>query len=155
MNDRKTARVANVATPKWERQSEAYNLFSELAGHASVLSVAMLRPRGMDARNGPFLDPAALQAVEFEMSKLAIQVADVISAFLPCNWDKHWPPLIPATPRLTYAPVHPTAFGREQARAGNLFAERERNGAPAGSVSLGDCCRQGYVPCLPSVEMRG
>jgi hypothetical protein len=53
------------------------------------------------------------------------------------------PPLIPAPSPVLYPRSHPTAFGREQARAGILFAERERNGVPAGSVSLGDRCRRG------------
>ena len=56
---------------------------------------------------------------------------------------KSSPNLIPAFPPLPYPRVHPTAFGREQARAGILFAEGERNGVPAGSVSLGDRCRRG------------
>lgn len=71
-----------------KKRAEAYDLFSELAGHPSMQSVAMLRPRGMDARNGPFLDPTALQAVIAEMGKLAIQVGEIVGAFLPADWDK-------------------------------------------------------------------
>ena len=60
-----------------------YRLFSELAGHPSMEGFAMLRPKGLDARIGPFLDPTALEATASELGRLAIQVGEQIDAFFP------------------------------------------------------------------------
>jgi len=71
-----------------KKREEMYSMFSELAGHASMASVTMLRPTGMDARNGPFLDPTALDAVLSEAGRLAVQVGETIGSFLPSEWDR-------------------------------------------------------------------
>lgn len=71
-----------------KKREEMYSMFSELAGHASMASVNMLRPTGMDARNGPFLDPTALDAVLSEAGRLAVQVGETIGSFLPTEWDR-------------------------------------------------------------------
>lgn len=70
------------------KRAQLYQLFSELAGHPSMQSVHMLRPKGMDARNGPFLDPTALNAVLSELGRLAVQVGEVVGTFAPDNWDE-------------------------------------------------------------------
>ena len=63
-----------------------YDLFSELASHPTMQSVAMLRPRGMDARNGPFIDATALETVVSEMGRLAVQVGEIMDPFFPPEW---------------------------------------------------------------------
>jgi hypothetical protein len=68
------------------KRDNMYDLFSELASHPTMQSVAMLRPRGMDARNGPFVDATALEAVVSEMGRLAIQVGEIMDAFFPTEW---------------------------------------------------------------------
>ena len=69
-----------------KKRAEQYELFSELAGHASMPSFAMLRPKGMDAQIGPFIDPSVVEAVLSEMGKLAIQVGGIIVAFFPTGF---------------------------------------------------------------------
>ena len=64
-----------------KKREELYKLFSALAGHPTMASVAMLRPKGMDAMNGPFVDPNALEANASEMGRLAVQVGEHIIAF--------------------------------------------------------------------------
>jgi hypothetical protein len=71
-----------------KKRGDLYALFSELAGHPSMPSVVMLRPKGMDARNGPFLDPTALEVVLSELGKLAVQVGELIGAYMPAGWEK-------------------------------------------------------------------
>jgi hypothetical protein len=63
-----------------KRRALLYQQFSELAGHASMGSVAMLRPKGFDATNTPFVDPNALEAVGGEMGRLAVQAGEIIVA---------------------------------------------------------------------------
>lgn len=65
------------------KRAAIYNLFSVLAGHATMESIAMLRPKGMDAQIGPFFDATALEAVLSEMGRLAVQVGEHLDAFLP------------------------------------------------------------------------
>jgi hypothetical protein len=69
-----------------KKRAQIYDMFSELAGHPSMQSVAMLRPKGMDARNGPFIDPTALEAIVSEMGRLAVQVGEVMDTFFPPAW---------------------------------------------------------------------
>lgn len=64
------------------RCEQIYATFSSLAGHPSVEGFAMLRPMGMDAHNGPFLDPTALRALLEELGKLAVQTGHAFCAFL-------------------------------------------------------------------------
>jgi hypothetical protein len=68
------------------KRAAHYELFSELAGHASMQSIAMLRPQGMDAQIGPFIDPTALEAVLSEAGRLAIGVGEIIDRFFPSDW---------------------------------------------------------------------
>lgn len=85
-----------------KKREEMYSMFSELAGHASMASVSMLRPTGMNARNGPFLDPAVLDAVLSEAGRLAVQVGETIGSFLPSEWDRG---------KATYLVFHATKLG--------------------------------------------
>ncbi len=62
------------------KRAKLYEQFSELAGHATMMSVAMLRPTGMDAVNTPFIDPNALEAVSSEMGRLAVQIGEIAVA---------------------------------------------------------------------------
>jgi len=63
-----------------KKRALLYQQFSELAGHASMVSVNMLRPKGLDATNTPFVDPNALEAVSSEMGRLAVQAGEIIVA---------------------------------------------------------------------------
>lgn len=65
------------------KRAAMYEMFSELAGHATMPSIAMLRPNGMDAQIGPFFDPTALEAVLAESGRLAVQVGEQLDAFMP------------------------------------------------------------------------
>lgn len=66
------------------KRAAVYKMFSELAGHPSMQSMHMLRPRvGGDAVGGPFMEFKVLQAVLSEMAKLAVQVGDTVSGFFP------------------------------------------------------------------------
>lgn len=71
-----------------KKRAELYELFSELAGHASVQGIAMLRPKGMDAHIGPFLDVTALEAGLSEMGRLAVQAGENTGAFIPSDWPE-------------------------------------------------------------------
>jgi hypothetical protein len=70
------------------KRGALYALFSELAGHASMQGVAMLRPKGMDAQIGPFFDFTALEAVLSEMARLAVQVGEQLDVFMPARQGK-------------------------------------------------------------------
>ena len=76
-----------------QKRAAMYKLLSELAGHPNMKSVHMLRPKGMDARNGPFMEKPTLEAVLSEMGRLALQVGEVVAAFPPQDWT---PGLSPA-----------------------------------------------------------
>lgn len=65
-----------------QKRKATYQMFSELAGHPTALSLAMLRPVGMDIRNGPFLDMTTLEAVASEMGKLAVQIGEAYAHLL-------------------------------------------------------------------------
>jgi len=69
-----------------KKRALMYELFSELASHPSMESISMLRPKGMDARNGPFVDPTALEATLSEMGRLAVQTGEKVEAFFPPDW---------------------------------------------------------------------
>lgn len=76
---------------KEQKRAAAYKLLSQLAGHPTALSFAMLRPKGMDIRNGPFLDITALEAVASEMGKLAVQIGGAYGQLLPSSYDRAEP----------------------------------------------------------------
>lgn len=67
------------------KRAAIYELFSELAGHATMQSIAMMRPKDMDAQIGPFFDATALEAVLSEMGRLAVQVGEHLDAFISGN----------------------------------------------------------------------
>lgn len=71
-----------------KKRAELYELFSELAGHASMQGIAMLRPKGMDAHVGPFFDVTALDAGLSEMGRLAVQAGENIGVFVPSGWSE-------------------------------------------------------------------
>jgi hypothetical protein len=67
-----------------KKRAEIYELFSELAGHPTMKSVFMLRPRKEgDAVIGPFVEKGTLEAVLSEAGRLAIQVGEILVRFLP------------------------------------------------------------------------
>lgn len=70
-----------------KKRGEIYALFSELAGHPTMKSVFMMRPkRDGDAVIGPFIEITTLEAVLSEMGRLAIQAGEILSAFFPEAW---------------------------------------------------------------------
>jgi hypothetical protein len=68
-----------------QKRKADYKLFSSLAAHPTMESFAMMRPNGMNAYCGPFLEKPTLEAVFSEMGKLAIQAGEVISEFMPAG----------------------------------------------------------------------
>lgn len=73
------------------KRAAIYELFSELAAHPNINSIHMLRPKNMDARNGPFFDNTAFFAVLSEMGRLAIQVGEILEHFFPKGWQVSYP----------------------------------------------------------------
>lgn len=69
------------------KRAEHYQLLSELAGHASMTSLAMLRPQGMDIQIGPFIDPTVLEAVLSEMGKIVVHLGDIATRIVPKHWS--------------------------------------------------------------------
>lgn len=72
-----------------KKRAEIYELFSELAGHPTMKSTWMMRPRtDGDAVIGPFVEPTALEAALSEMGRLAVQVGEVLNAFYSADWTE-------------------------------------------------------------------
>jgi hypothetical protein len=70
------------------KRAERYKMFSELAAHASMKSVVMMRPqRHGDAVIGPFIEKTFLDAVVSEMGQLAIQMGELLNLFFPADWE--------------------------------------------------------------------
>lgn len=70
-----------------KKRAQAYELFSELAGHPNMKSVYMMRPQNDgDAVIGPFITKTALEAVLSEMGRLAVQAGEQLNAFFPGDW---------------------------------------------------------------------
>lgn len=69
------------------RREEIYIKFSTLAGHPTLDGFAMLRPKGMGARMGPFSDLTALRAVLEEMGMLALQAGFAFGIYLDTSID--------------------------------------------------------------------
>ena len=70
-----------------KERAALYELFSELAGHATMKSVAMMRPqKDGDAVIGPFIEASSLDAVLSEMGRLAVQAGEILNAFFPETW---------------------------------------------------------------------
>lgn len=71
------------------KRAEMYELFSELAGHPTMKSHLMLRPKkGGDAVMGPFVENTTLEAGLSEMGRLAVQAGELLGAFIPANWHE-------------------------------------------------------------------
>ncbi len=71
-----------------KKRAELYDLFSELAGHPTMKSVAMMRPqKNGDAVIGPFMEASTLEAVLSEMGRLAVQAGGGLNTFFPKTWD--------------------------------------------------------------------
>jgi hypothetical protein len=69
-----------------------YEMFSELAAHATMKSAFMMRPRRHgDAVIGPFMEATTLEAVVSEMGRLAIQLGEQLNRFIPANWQQSLP----------------------------------------------------------------
>lgn len=97
-----------------QKRAEAYKMLSQLAGHPTALSFAMLRPTGMDIQNGPFLDMTILEAVASEMGKLAVQIGGAYSQLLSGSheWERCEP-----------AKAHFSALSRRWLVAAGFIAE--------------------------------
>lgn len=73
----------------FKKRAEAYELFSELAGHPTMKSAWMMRPhKDGDAVIGPFMEQTTLEAVLSEMGKLAVQAGELLDAFFPADWPQ-------------------------------------------------------------------
>jgi hypothetical protein len=71
-----------------KKRFKDYETFSELAGHPSLKSHLMMRPQqGGDAVIGPFMEATTLDAVIFEMARMAIQVGEQLNLFFPADWQ--------------------------------------------------------------------
>lgn len=70
------------------RRDEIYFKFCNLAAHPTVEGFTMLRPLGMEARNGPFYDFTALKAVLEEMGMLAPQAGYAFCVYLDLSTPK-------------------------------------------------------------------
>lgn len=62
-----------------------YKMFCDLASHPSPNGFSMLRPKGMDAVNGPFFDVTAMEALLSELGRLAIQVGYTVPLAHPAK----------------------------------------------------------------------
>ena len=72
-----------------KKRAEMYEMFSELAGHPTMKSHLMMRPKkGGDAVIGPFIENTTLDAGLSEMGRLAIQAGELLDAFFPADWRK-------------------------------------------------------------------
>ena len=76
------------------RREEIYKKFCTLGSHPTLNGFAMLRPNGMDAVIGPFLDMKLLRPVLEETGQLAARVGFVFALHLdtsidPCNQIAH------------------------------------------------------------------
>lgn len=70
-----------------KKRYESYKMFSELAGHATMKSVYLMRPqRDGDAVIGPFVESVTLEAVLSEMGRLAVQAGEKLNHFFPDGW---------------------------------------------------------------------
>lgn len=96
------------------KREERYKLFSELAGHPTMKSSWMLRPRkDGNAVIGPFIEKSSLEAVFSEMGTLAVQAGQHISVFIPREWDPG------VEPRLLFAKTALTWMSTFYPTAGN------------------------------------
>lgn len=72
-----------------KKRAEMYELFSELAGHPTMKSHLMMRPKkDDDAVIGPFIENTTVEAGLSEMGRLAIQAGELLDAFFPAEWRK-------------------------------------------------------------------
>lgn len=71
------------------KRAEMYEMLSELAAHPTMQSAEMLRPtKGGSAVIGPFVEATSLEAVLSELGRLAVQVGEVLSGFVPLDFRK-------------------------------------------------------------------
>jgi hypothetical protein len=67
-------------------------MFSELAGHPTMKSAFMMRPRrDGDAVIGPFIEATTLEALISEMGRLAVQAGEQLNLFFPAEWTECLP----------------------------------------------------------------
>lgn len=95
------------------KREELYKLFSELAGHPTMKSSMMMRPkRDGDAVVGPFIEKASLDAVLSEMGRLAVQAGQHLISFYPERWDPAKEPRASFTEaaREWYSTFYPATF---------------------------------------------
>ena len=72
---------------KGKKRGQHYELFSELAGHPTMKSVAMMRPRrDGDAEGRSFVEEGVLREVLFEMARLALQFGAILDHFFFNTW---------------------------------------------------------------------
>lgn len=66
-----------------QKRFARYGMFSELAGHPTMKSAYLMRPeKDGDTVIGPFMNATVLGAVLSEIGRLAVQVGELINAFL-------------------------------------------------------------------------
>jgi hypothetical protein len=76
------------------RRAEMYKMFSELAGHPTMNSHLMMRPiKGGNAVIGPFIEDTSFSATIDEMGRLGVQVGEILSSFMPKDWEPACLPL--------------------------------------------------------------
>lgn len=72
-----------------KRRDAHYKLFSQLAGHPTMQSPIMMRPKQDGAAvSGPFVEEAYLEAILSEMGRLAVCAGELIDVFFPDNWTE-------------------------------------------------------------------
>ena len=76
---------------KEKKRGHHYTLLSELAGHPTMKSVAMMRPQqDGDAEGKPFVEEGVLRNVLYEMARLAVMFGDILDHFFFNTWvDGH------------------------------------------------------------------
>jgi hypothetical protein len=67
-----------------KKRAYLYEMFSELAGHPTMSSVAMMRPKTSgDIYIGPFIENGILKETLDEMGRLAVQIGESLYSFFP------------------------------------------------------------------------
>ena len=76
---------------KEKKREQHYKLFSEFAGHPTMKSVVMMRPRqDGDAQGMPFVEEGVLKNLLYEMARFAVMFGDILGRFFFKTWvDGH------------------------------------------------------------------
>lgn len=68
-----------------KKRDAAYKLLSTLASHPTIDGIEMMRPSGLDAHMGPFIELRTLEPIIAEMAKLGLQAGEAIADYLPTD----------------------------------------------------------------------